>query len=161
MGSKAINNYDTKIAMIHVLKSHSELHKVMLPVLLDKHSLFEMVEHLQRRDTIMGANKLRRKQIRNLASKARITTSRELDRLNNQSDGRTDCSTNCHSSNSQVWTSKESTAKCHQCGIVGHYANNCTQKANRSVNHLELYSGSDASSHSSDEDSLKDQAEEE
>ena len=45
--------------------------------------------------------------------------------------------------------------------IVGHYANNCTHKANRSVNHLEPYFGSDASSHSSDKDSLKDQAEEE
>ena len=98
--------------MIHAVKSHSELHKVMLPVLLDKYSLFEMVKHLQKCDTIMGANKLRRKQIRNLASKARITTSCELDRLNDQSDGRTDCSTNRHSFNSQVRASKESTAKC-------------------------------------------------
>ena len=61
-----------------------------------------MVEYLQRCDTILGANKLRRKQIHNLASKARTTTSLELDRLYNQLDGRTDCITNRHYSNSQV-----------------------------------------------------------
>ena len=136
--------------MIHAVKSHSELHKVMLLVLLDKYRLLEMVEHLQRCDTIMGANELRRKQIHNLASKARITIFRELDYLYNQLDGRTDCTTNCHPSNSQVWASKESTAKCHCCGIVNYHANNYTHKANRSVDHLELCSGSDSSSNSYD-----------
>ena len=109
----------------------------------------------------MGANELCRKQIHNLASKARTTTSQELDRLYNQLDGRIDRTSNCHSSNSQVRASKESSAKCHCCGIVDHYANSCTHKINKSVNHLEPYSRSDASSHSSDKDSLKDQAEEE
>lgn len=93
----------------------------------------------------MGAKKLRRKQFCNLASKARTTNSHELDRLYDRSDDHTDCTTNCHSFNSQVWSSKESTTKCHCCGIVGHYANNCTHKAHRSVNYLEHYSRSDAS----------------
>ena len=102
MGSKAIANYDTKIAMIHAVKSHSELHKVMLPVLLHKYSFFEMVEHLQRCDTIMGANKLCTKQIHNLESKERTTNSCELDYLYNHLDGHTDCNTSCPSSNSQA-----------------------------------------------------------
>ena len=44
----------------------------MLLVLLDNKSIFEIIRHLQRCDTIMGANKLRRKQIFNIASKAEI-----------------------------------------------------------------------------------------
>lgn len=116
-----------------------------------------MIEHFNQCEALVGSNQLRQRNIRNAIDRERtIQNSKNADVQLHA------CApvTSATQPSAPPRENCESQARCHSCGVVGHYANRCPLRPRKSIHLLDQYSDSEAQSDYLEKDSLKDQVEE-